>query len=219
MRFCAVKLLIGLLFLAGTNSRAQTSFNDLTTKSAEELRAYTTLSLGYTTIAKRNAGVMGIDGMVFFWKNIALGGAAKGFTNQTAPDPNLGNQYYSSFYTIGGYTGIVAAWYYSLSENVSLSFPLLAGLGGIAYSGDYYYVNYYQNAIEASDSFVILEPGFEVNVTCSEFFNLAFRLDYRFSSPVNLVITKRETGESVRLGNPYAIEGLTIGLALKIGSF
>jgi len=185
----------------------------------EEMRFFGSISLNYTTIADRNAFLMGSDGMYILREQWALGFSAKVFLNQSAPNLKLGSQYFSSFYTVGIYAGVKGAYYIPIQTNISLGLPLMLGFGGVAYTGDYYYSNYYQNSIEAQDGYAIAEPGMEVVFRFNESFQFALLVDYRLTTPVKLKTPDPDKNRQMVLAKPQAVNGLAIGLALKFGTF
>lgn len=211
--------LILVALLAGLQVLGQKGEVPYALRPEGDMRAFGSFSLYYTTIAKRNALSFATDGMFFLRKDIAAGITGGVFINQSAPNPKLGSQYYSSFYTAGIYTGLKSAYFIRIYKDVSLSLPLVLGFGGVAYSGDYYFANYYQNSIEANDGFWIVIPGLGMHMNINDYFHMSVNARYRFTNHVALSATNPETGSQIVLAGKTALNGLALGMTFKIGSF
>jgi hypothetical protein len=136
--------------------------------------AYGSFSTGYTVIDDKHALLFGGR---FSWlpgKSIGVGIGATGFINEFHYEPSLD----MDVFLAGGYGGIYIEPILFPRWPVHLSFPVLFGAGGISFvSRD---GELYDNFIEDSKAFLIIEPSAELELNLTRFFRLAFGATYRF---------------------------------------
>ena len=95
-----------------------------------------------------------------------------------------------------------------------LSFPVLTGVGGIAYAtvsdmefqSDWY--------VEDAEVFLVVEPGVELELNVTRFFRFAVGATYRFTSNIELMPPSGSPGVSSNVLN-----GFTFGATFKFGVF
>lgn len=135
---------------------------------------YGSFSTGYTVIDDKHALLFGGR---FSWlpsKSMGIGIGATGFINEFHYEPSLD----MDVFLAGGYGGIYIEPILFPRWPVHLSFPVLFGAGGISFvSRD---GELYDNFIEDSKAFLIIEPSAELELNLTRFFRLAFGTTYRF---------------------------------------
>jgi hypothetical protein len=140
---------------------------------------------------------------------LAVGFAGTGFATQPYNDAvktDLNHNY------VGGYGGLLVEPIVLPMAPVHLSFPIIIGAGGIAYSS---FTDYNNNKWESQDyytddarAFFIVEPGIEAEINAVRWIRLAIGGSYRFTQRVDLEGDKQ---------NP--LEGFRLGFAIKFGKF
>jgi hypothetical protein len=167
---------------------------------------YGAFTLGYTEIENLNAILIGGRGAWIIGHWFALGFGGTGFINDMHYNASLDRNVNLS----GGYGGlllepILIPWF-----PVHISVPVLFGAGGIAYISGYEYTDEYDDPawVEDATSFLIIEPGAELEFNIVRFFRLSFGMSYRFTSAINLY----DTGT-------YPLNGWSGNLTLKFGKF
>ncbi len=167
---------------------------------------YGALSVGYSEIDQRSAILFGARGawIIGHSFSIALGGT--GFLNEPHYDISLSE----NVNLAGGYGGLIAEPILLPMSPVHLSFPVLAGIGGVAYAvtgyedWEYYTANY----VEDSDVFLVLEPGAELEFNMMRYFRLSLGAYYRYTSRLHLLNTPAN-----------ALQGMSFAINLKFGAF
>ena len=136
--------------------------------------AYGSFSTGYTVIDDKHALLFGGR---FSWlpsKSMGVGVGATGFINEFHYEPSID----MDVFLAGGYGGIYLEPILFPRWPIHLSFPVLFGAGGISFvSRD---GELYDNFIEDSKAFLIIEPSAELELNLTRFFRLAFGAAYRF---------------------------------------
>jgi hypothetical protein len=168
---------------------------------------YGSFGAGYTMIDKKDAVTLSGRGAWIVGHSLALGFAGTGFINSFSPDivpdrvVNL----------TGGYAGFLFEPILLPKFPVHLSFPVIAGAGGIAYTSSLQPVNsweYYDTWVEETETYLIAEPGVELELNVLKFFRMAFGLSYRFTTDINW-----------NHSSPDVLEGWTAGMSFKFGKF
>ncbi len=169
--------------------------------------AYGAFSIGYTQIDGRDALISGGRGAFIVDHSFAIGIAGYGFVN------NLDyHNYYNGGsldkYLAGGYGGILLEPIIAGTMPVHLSFPVLIGMGGVAYFDEYgrQYFDFYENADR--DVFFVVEPAVEVEFNLVRFFRAAAFVSYRLTSNIDLPEI-----------SPDVLKGLNVGMTFKFGKF
>ena len=183
--------------------------NDIKTLFGEENivhGGYGAFTFGYSEVENLSTVVMGGRGAWIIGHWFALGAGGTGFIN----DIRYNSQLDQNVNLAGGYGGlllepIILPWF-----PVHISIPVLFGAGGIAYVTSYGSVDMYEPPtwVEDATSFVILEPGAELELNIVRFFRLAVGVSYRFTTEIDLYDT-----------STFPLNGWSGNVALKFGKF
>jgi hypothetical protein len=139
---------------------------------------------------------------------LAIGFSGKGFFAEPYKELPASNISYS--YT-GGYGGIYIEPILFPKYPVHLSFPIILGAGGIARSilTDYNYpYDHTEMYVEDAETFLIAEPGVEIEFNVTRWMRLGLGGSYRFTTAIE------STGYET---NP--LDGFTAGFSFKFGKF
>jgi len=162
---------------------------------------------GYTMIDGKDAVTVNGRAAWIIGHSLAFGFAGTGFINSSSPDivPNR------VVNLTGGYGGFLIEPILLPKMPIHLSFPIIAGAGGIAYTSSYQPNNsweYYDTYVEKSQTYLILEPGVELELNLLKFFRMAFGVSYRITSDINWQYTSSNV-----------LEGWNAGMSFKFGKF
>jgi len=176
---------------------------------------YIGLSLNYVEIEDQHGMQFGLRGGWIAGHGLAIGFGAKVFFNESKEDlyyiPNeMGN-------LIGGYGGLLIEPIILPRFPVHLSFPVLAGVGGIAYTIDK--ERFTDNSIEDSDFFLVIEPGVELEFNILKHFRIAIGAYYTITSDIKLEYQETYGGVDPAIVSPNVIRGFNFGITFKLGSF
>ncbi|MCU4175484.1 hypothetical protein [Carboxylicivirga sp. N1Y90] len=226
------KLIFSLTFiLCAGLLHAQESDNDVQTlfsgKGGEKSNGgYGAVMVGYSNIADRDAILIGGRGAWIIDHNFAIGMGGYGFITDPKTDPFILNDGQPQKYQItGGYGGLLFEPIIGAKKPIHLSFPILIGAGGVAYTKHWENTDWensdhdYQNTYEDSDAFFVVEPGVEVEFNMLKFFRIALSASYRYTSNINLDYKNPGIGEPTRIGEKDMLRGMNYGIALKFGKF
>jgi hypothetical protein len=143
---------------------------------------YGSLSIQYTRLDDRDAFVFGARGGVVLGHMVTLGLGGAGFFNDAHYDSNVG----ANISLAGGYGGFFFEPIIMPKFPVHISFPVLVGAGGVSLvslnkdSWD----NEFNS--EASDAFMVIQPGVEVEMNVTKFFRFCVGAYYLYTSDVNI---------------------------------
>jgi hypothetical protein len=168
---------------------------------------YGSITTGYTKIDNKHAVLVGGR---FAWiasHSIGVGIGATGFINEFHYQRSLDRDVFLA----GGYGGLYIEPILFPRLPVHLSFPTLFGAGGISFISKDPGIN--ENIIEASKTFLIIEPSAELELNLTKFFRLAFGVSYRVPTPFNLGLPETNSidVESLRT--------MSYTISLKFGKF
>lgn len=168
---------------------------------------YGAVTISYAQIDGRDAIQIGGRGCWILDHGFALGFAGTGFFN----DYHYNNILNSNVNLAGGYGGLLLEPILFPRFPVHISIPLLAGVGGVAYTSssnpyDWQDAHYF---VEESTSFLIMEPGVELEFNIVRFFRLSIGGYYRITTDIRL---NDDTPEN-------ALNGFSGGVTLKFGKF
>ena len=133
---------------------------------------------------------------------IGIGGTA--FMNEYQFDPLLSEDVNLQ----GGYGGLLIEPILGGRETFHFSFPVIIGAGGIVHANDYTHERYYDDYINDSDAFFVLEPGAELEVNLLKFFRVSVGAFYRYTSNIDLYDTDSDV-----------LHGFSYKLTFKFGKF
>ena len=169
---------------------------------------YGAVSVNYSQIDGKDAIVIGGRGAWVIGHGIAVGFAGSGFLNDYHYNPNLAGG--KNVNLAGGYGGLLIEPILFPKFPVHISIPLVAGVGGVAYttSFDPYDWDDPQYFVEEASSFLVFEPGVELEFNIVRFFRLAIGGYYRLTSDITLYDTA-----------PDVLQGFSGGITLKFGKF
>lgn len=162
---------------------------------------------GYTLIDDKDALISSGRGAWIIGHSLALGFSGTGFINSFHYDPYVD----ADVNLTGGYGGFLIEPIIFGRFPVHLSLPIVAGFGGIAYTQTQWTDapwGYQNSWIEDYDSYLIFEPGVEIELNILKFFRMAIGLTYRMTSDINLLNTA-----------PDVLEGVSGGISFKFGKF
>ncbi|MBL7113119.1 MAG: hypothetical protein ISS19_14375 [Bacteroidales bacterium] len=167
---------------------------------------YGSFSVGYSQIDGKDALTMGGRGAWIIGHWFALGFAGTGFLN----DYHFNNDLSRNANLSGGYGGLLMEPILLPKFPIHISLPLVVGVGGIAYTTSYSYTDWDDPRFFAEDatSFLVVEPGVELEFNVVKFFRLAVGGYYRYTSKITLY----DTPEDV-------LNGFSGGITLKFGKF
>jgi hypothetical protein len=144
---------------------------------------YGALSMQYSQINGRDAFVFGARGGILMGHMVSMGLAINGFFNDKRYDPVSGYTQHLA----GGYGGFFFEPIVFPKYPVHVSFPVLIGGGGIGLynnTGDNSWDGHFSS--EASDAFMVIEPGIEVEMNITRFFRFCVGAHYRYTTDVQI---------------------------------
>ena len=187
MKKITLLIVSAFLVLSVVQAQEKEEFNTIL-GSVESYGAYGSFSLGYAQINSRDAFVGGGQAALILNHSLAVGVAGKGFINEYHYDDNL----LDNVNLQGGYGGLLIEPILGAQQAVHFSFPIVIGAGGIIHADkiyDYHHDYYYEDYINDSDIFFVVEPGAEVEFNMFKFFRLSMGAFYRYTSNVDLYDT------------------------------
>lgn len=171
--------------------------------------AYGSISIKYTEIEDKDAFVFGARAGLIMGHMMALGLGGAGFFNDVEYDP-ISMQDIS---LAGGYGGFFFEPIIMPKYPVHISFPVLIGAGGVAVvsvnDDDDWNDNYKS---EASDAFMVIEPGIEIELNVTRFFRFCVGGYYRYTSSVDIEDPMFDVPTDI-------LRGFSGGVTFKFGKF
>ncbi|MRR21645.1 hypothetical protein EG830_01530 [bacterium] len=168
---------------------------------------YGAFTAGYSTIQDRHAYEFGFRGMWVVNHSIAMGFGGTGFANQAMYNSSSG----SDNFLTGGYGGFIIEPIIAPMYPVHIAFPILIGGGGISYVETDW--EEFDNFVTATDFFMLIQPGAEIELNVTRFFRIGMGATYRLPTDFNATTT--ETPEL----SPQDLKGFTYSLSFKFGRF
>jgi len=168
---------------------------------------YGAFSVGYSEIDTYHALLFGGR---FGWiasHSLGIGLGATGFINEYHYESSIDKEVFLA----GGYGGLYIEPILLPRSPIHLSFPCLLGAGGISYVSQESNMN--NNLIEDSETFLIAEPGVELELNLTRFFRLAVGATYRFPTAFNVGFSGTSTASS------ESLKGLSYMVTFKFGKF
>jgi hypothetical protein len=168
---------------------------------------YGSFGAGYSMIDNKDAVTVSGRAAWIIGHGLGFGFAGTGFVNSFSPDivpdrvVNL----------TGGYGGFLIEPILLPKFPIHLSFPVILGAGGIAYTSSLQPNNswdYYDTFVEDTQPYLIAEPGAELELNVLKFFRMAFGVSYRFTSDIKW-----------NYSAPDVLEGWNAAITFKFGKF
>lgn len=206
--------LLTICFTLGLFGQNQDEFK--TIFGGREVGGYGAFSAGYTTVDSVNAAVFHARGGVILGRILAIGLGGTGFVSEYRYDQKLD----MDASLVGGYGGAYLELIILGKSPVHLSVPLFCGLGSVSYSvwenkgTEYERMNY----IEDASSFLVFEPGVELEFNINRFCRLAAFFNMRYTNDIDITTTNT-SGGNVVLVSPEALNSYSAGIILKFGKF
>jgi hypothetical protein len=213
------KILTFLFILAGTMATfAQNKEENEASNQSDEmitlfnksngLGGYGAISIRYTQINDRDAFVFGARGGVLMGHIFALGVGGSGFFNDVRYNSVTGEH----ISLAGGYGGFFFEPVLLPKLPVHISFPILIGAGGVGVmtGQDNNWNNRFKSA--ASDAYMVVEPGIEVELNITRFFRFCMGGYYRYTTDVQI----EDPAYDIPAG---ILRGISGGVTFKFGRF
>ncbi|MCT4643460.1 MAG: hypothetical protein N4A74_00630 [Carboxylicivirga sp.] len=180
---------------------------------------YGAIMVNYSQVMDRDALLVGGRGAWIINHNLGLGLGGYGLMTDPKHD-NILNHEYS---LLGGYGGLLIEPIVGAKSPVHLSFPILIGAGGVAYTKHWqeYENGHDYEEYEDSDAFFVLEPGVELEFNMLKFFRLGLSVSYRYTSDIKLDYRNNLSTSSLSrsIGEKDMLHGFNYGVVLKFGKF
>ncbi|HEX2394824.1 MAG TPA: hypothetical protein VHI78_05720 [Bacteroidales bacterium] len=208
-----------VLFTALTITCISYAQHDMDSGSSDEIQTlmghnnavggYGSISIKYTELEDRDAFVFGARAGLIMGHMMTLGLGGAGFFNDVKYDFATGQD----LSLAGGYGGFFFEPIIMPKYPVHVSFPILIGAGGVAVVSVNDEDNWNDNyKSEASDAFMVIEPGIEVELNVTKFFRFCVGGYYRYTSDVDI--------EDPMFNVPTDIlQGFSGGVTFKFGKF
>lgn len=176
---------------------------------------YGAFSTGYARFNGRDGSISGGRGAWIINHNLNIGGAGYGFHNETEKDPVL----HQSYRLDGGYGGFLVEPALKAKKPVHLTFPVLIGAGGIAYTQKSSKKSAEEDLTlaEDRDAFFIVEPGIELEFNIVQFLRIGCGAHYRYTSGITLKYSDSESGR--RIVDEKVLHGFSFNICFKFGKF
>jgi len=170
---------------------------------------YGAFSIGFTQVNQIQTITMGGRGEWIIGHSLGLGFYGSGFMTdfvKTSTDLN--------YNLVGGHGGIVVEPIIFPRFPVHVSFPLKAGIGGIAYAENQQagFNGNYDGYIKSTDYFLIAEPGVELEFNLTRWMRLAIGASYTATTDIHFNNTLEPIANN-------ALKGISGGVTIKFGKF
>lgn len=170
---------------------------------------YGAISLQYTELEGRDAFVFGARGGIVMGHVISIGLGGSGFFNDVHYDATSG----MDISLAGGYGGFFFEPVIMPKFPVHVSFPILIGAGGVAVvsvNDEDNWNDHYKS--QASDAFMVIEPGMEIELNITRFFRFCVGGYYRYTSDVDIQDPQFTVPTDI-------LRGFSCGVTFKFGRF
>jgi hypothetical protein len=185
---------------------------------------YFAFSVQYASLDQRDGMKIGGRGGWIVDHKFAIGLCGYGFFNEHQKFIDLRDDPAYKYGLGGGYGGLFIEPILFPKSPVHISFPIILGGGGVAYTSSYENyswdkTNKWDGSLEDSRAFFIVEPGIELEFNLVKYFRLSLGAYYRHTSNIAMETVSYDTGKPVTLTSKDALNGLSFGLNLKFGIF
>lgn len=208
-----VALIAVTLSLAAQNDDSEGQNNDdirTLVGSSNSIGGYGALGMQYARIDDRDAFVFNARGALVLGHMVSLGFSGSGFFNDVHYESSIA----TDVSLAGGYGGFFFEPILMPTLPVHVAFPVTIGAGGVALvsvNDDNFWEDNYQS--EASDAFLVIEPGIEVELNVTQFFRFCVGGYYRYTSDINISHPlEYQIPENV-------LRGFSAGVTFKFGRF
>jgi hypothetical protein len=169
---------------------------------------YGAISLGYSGIDSRQTLVFGQKMTWLPVRMVGIGMGINEFISEYRHDDISGRD----IYVMGGFGGMYIEPIVLPRLPIHASFPVLLGFGGMSqmYSDDAFLIS---NMFDELQTFLIFEPGAEVELNLTKTMRLAAGITYRFTTPFEI-----SSSESYAV-DIESLRSLTFKLVFKFGRF
>ena len=169
---------------------------------------YGSLSLGYSGIADRQTLVFGEKLTWLPVRTVGIGMGINEFISEYRHDAATDRD----IFLMGGYGGMYIEPILFPRLPIHAAFPILMGAGGMSqmYGDEEFLIS---NMFDEFQTFLILEPGAEVELNLTSKMRLAAGITYRFTTPFEL-----KSSESYSI-DIESLRSLTFKLVFKFGRF
>lgn len=167
---------------------------------------YGAISIGYSEIDGKDAFIGGARGGWIIDHSFAIGLGGYGFINDINYNDPFDNDL--DYNLAGGYGGIFLEPIIGSRMPVHLSFPVLFGVGGVAYIENHNHWDYWWSDDENSDVYFVFEPAVELEFNLTRHFRVAASASYRYTTDIEMLNT-----------DPDILKGFNAGLVFKFGKF
>jgi hypothetical protein len=206
-------LFLGFLTMIGLTAVAQEDYenNDIQTLvgANQSVGGYGAISMQYTELQDRDAFVFGARGGITMGHMITLGLGGSGFFNDVQYNDATG----TDISLAGGYGGFFFEPIIMPRFPVHVSFPILLGAGGVGVMSSNEDDNWDENfKSEASDAFMVIEPGIEIELNITRFFRFCVGGYYRYTTDVDIHDPVYDIPTDI-------LRGFSGGVTFKFGRF
>lgn len=171
---------------------------------SSSIGGYGGLSVLYSQIDAKDAFIFGGRGAVIMGHIFAMGIGGAGFVNDSHWEYALDKDVSLA----GGYGGMFFEPIVFPKFPAHVSFPVLIGVGGIAYTSIERYDWDDEYFVEDSETFLVIEPGMEIEMNVTRYFRFSFGGYYRYTSEIDLLNTESDV-----------LNGFSFGVNFKFGKF
>lgn len=171
--------------------------------------AYGSISIKYTEMENKDAFVFGARAGLIMGHMMTLGLGGAGFFNDVQYNPAA----MQDISLAGGYGGFFFEPIIMPKYPVHISIPVLIGAGGVAVvsvNDDDDWNDHYKS--EASDAYLVIEPGIEIELNVTRFFRFCVGGYYRYTSNVDIEDPMFDVPTDI-------LRGFSGGVTFKFGKF
>jgi hypothetical protein len=213
-KFLLVIMLSGIVmasFAQNEENKDSDSSDDIRTLMGHNntMGGYAGITLQYAQINDRDAYLFGIRGGALIGHLMTMGIGGYGFFNDMHYDATLGYD----LRLAGGYGGFFFEPILMPKMPVHMAFPIMIGAGGIAVvsSNDN---NWWDKNLktQASDAFMVIQPGVELEMNVTKFFRFCVGGYYRYTTDINIENPDYAVPSDV-------MRDLSVGVTFKFGRF
>jgi len=176
--------------------------------NGNSLGGYGAITIRYAEIDRRDAFIFGARGGVVMGHMFSLGVAGSGFFNDVQYNSTTGTH----ISLAGGYGGFYFEPSVMPQWPVHISFPTLIGAGGVGVmtGQDNNWNDRFKS--QASDAFMVIEPGIELELSITRFFRFCLGGYYRYTTNIEIEDPEFDVDRDI-------LRGFSGGVTFKFGRF